>query len=754
MRQLAAIAQRETSAFFRGAMAPVVLAGFLLLAGFFFTLFVFGYSELSLQALKSGERSALLNLADGVFQPLVTNMSIFLIFLLPAVSMRLFSEEYRSGRYDLVMTYPVPDHVWVAGKFMSVLAVAALLVLASGLYFAVAAWLGHPEPGPVLSAGLGLLLVAAVIAAWGVFFSTLFQYQVVSYILTFAFALLLLTIGGLEPHLPGGLGRVTVGLSLTEHFQRFARGVVDTRDLYYFAAWTALGLTAASSSLGGRRQAGARRAARWLPVAMLALLLIVLELILARHALTFDWTRNRRYSLSPQTVQVLASLDVDVRAHAFYQRLDPRRPAMEVLLHACRDRSPRFSVQFVDPDRELTRVQQFGVTAARTVVLEAGGRTRTLLDPDESTLINGVYRVASGSRPVVYHLLGHGQHRLDSEERGGYAAFARLLQAQGYDLRPLLLADVPLVPPDGNVLVIAAPKLEMAPGEIEAVQRFVREGGAVLALLDPGTPASLAAWTERYNVRLNDDFIVTATGGGRQFGLDPRVVLVHDTYGEHPAVRGLEGIATIFPFAQSLSPLHAAQTGVTPRTILATGPRSWGEADLASVVGGEPRFDEGRDRPGPLALGVALEIDRERYFAAATAEAPRELAAPAPTTPLRDQLLAQRSPAAGRTPDSIFSRAPTSRLIIVGDSDFAVNENLNLYGNRDLLLNLLSWLAHEQVLIALRPRQDLSEPVVLTVGQKEAVGWLCIVGWPLAVGLGAVGWVLRRRRPRRREAAA
>jgi hypothetical protein len=85
-------------------------------------------------------------------------------------------------------------------------------------------------------------------------------------------------------------------------------------------------------------------------------------------------------------------------------------------------------------------------------------------------------------------------------------------------------------------------------------------------------------------------------------------------------------------------------------------------------------------------------------------------------------------------------------LVILGDSDFAVNENLNLYGNRDLLLNILGWLAREQVLIALRPRDSVGEPVVLTVGQKEFIGWLCILGWPVVVGTASLALVMRHRR--------
>ena len=183
MRALRAIAGRETAAFFHSAMSPVVVVGFLALAGFSFVNVLFDYAELSRSALASGQQiSEALNLSAGVFQPLVSNMALFLVFMLPAVTMRLFAEEYRSGRYGLVMTYPVDDHVWVLGKFLAGLGVGLVLLAGAGLFFVVTGILGRPEAGPLVSSLIGLLLVIGTMIAWGVFFSTLLPYQVVSYI--------------------------------------------------------------------------------------------------------------------------------------------------------------------------------------------------------------------------------------------------------------------------------------------------------------------------------------------------------------------------------------------------------------------------------------------------------------------------------------------------------------------------------------------------------------------------------------------
>jgi len=747
LRALRAIAGRETAAFFHSAMSPVVVVGFLALAGFSFVNVLFDYAELSYSALTSGRQiSEALNLSSGVFQPLVTNMALFLVFMLPAVTMRLFSEEYRSGRYGLMMTYPVGDHVWVLGKFFAGLAVGLVLLVGAGVFFAVTGVLGRPEAGPLVSAMIGLVLASATMIAWGVFFSTLLPYQVVSYILTFAFLMILTTVGNLEPHLPESLAFLADRLSLNTHFTRFARGLIDSRDVIWFGGWITLGLTAATASLGGRRLAGNRRLGRWAPVLVLILVLLILDVLAARSPHTLDLTRNRRNSLAPQTTRVLDALDVDLKITAFYQRLDPKRKEAETMLAAFADRSDRIAFEIVNPDVELTRVQEMGVTTARAVIVEGEGRRRELLDPDESSLINAVFRVMIGHQPVVYYLQGHGEHRLDDQERTGYQAFDTALRRQGYDMRLLLLTDKPEVPGDAQVVVIAAPRIDFAAQELEALHAFIARGGAVLALLDPGSPLSVAEWVAQYNVVLGDDFLVTASRANASLRVDERVMVLFE-YGEHEITRGLPGMATFFPFTQSLRPRAEALVGVDARTVLRSDTRSWAESDLASVADGQLAFDEEVDIPGPLPFGVALEVNREEYFddykldmlGLDEDDMDRQSA-------LLSSLRDMRGEAGPTLPPSIFSTEETSRLVIVGDSDFVTNANLNLYGNRDLLLNMMGWLSREQVLIAPRARATFSEPLILSTERKNLLGWGCAVAWPLVAGLIAVMVVVRRRR--------
>jgi ABC-type uncharacterized transport system involved in gliding motility auxiliary subunit len=749
MKQILAITRRETSAFFHSAMAPVVLSGFLVLAGLFFTLFAWAYVENCLVALRSG-REGYLNLTEGIFQPLVADMTIFLLFLLPAVTMRLLSSELRSGRFDLIMSWPVPERAWVLGKWLSTMIVASSLVLASAAYFGVVALLGKPEVGPVLVAVLGLLLLSGAVAAWGLVFSGLFPYQVIAYFLSFAFSLALFMVGALEPHLPGILGRLMGELSLSNHFLRFSRGVLDSRDIVYFVGLTVVGLAAAVAVFAGHKQSRGRRLRGWGPALALMVVAVFVQLVAARRPLVADVTPDNRYSLAPQTLQVLEAIGDDVLVTAFYQRIDPARAGLEVLLQSLCDRTPRVKHRFVDPEREPDLLKEYDVNVARTVVVESGGRRQGLLEPDEGQLINMIYRLATGARPVVAYVLGHGEHLFAGEQRSSYSAVVRLLEGNGYDLRPLVLPERAEVPANIDLVIMAGPKLDPSPAELAALDAHLARGGAMLALFDPTTPEALRTWARRYNIILEGDVIVSPGREGELVGVGLRTVVVADakSYGEHPIVRDMKDIATIFPLTQSLHPVQKQVPGLKGVIILFAGPETWGERDADTKFAGTPAYDPAQDLRGPLPIGVALEIDPADSTASRQGTGPRREAAPALSVP---GAAAQREIERARTQaqaQSLFAPPQRGRLVIVGNSEFASNANLELYGNRDLFLNMMNWLVQEEVLINLRARPRSFQPLTLGDDRRALLGWVCVLGWPLVVGGGSLAWVLRHRRRR------
>ncbi|MBD3222592.1 hypothetical protein GF314_15260 [bacterium] len=718
MRQLWAIARRETRAFLGSVQGPVIGAGFLVLTGLFYYLFVRGYADASLATVRSG-RPVFLNLHAGIFHKLYGDVVLFFLFLMPAITMRLLSGEYRSRRYDLLASWPVPAWRWVTGKWLSALAMAAVLLVATSFYFVLTGLLGRitdpvvaPAWQPMLTSLLGLLLLAGTIAAWGVAASAMIAHQAGAYFLGFAISLGLFLVGQLEPYLPGALGVVVHELALDQHFLSFAGGVVDSRDVVYYLGLTAVGLAVASAGLAGRRLSAGRRTRPWLTVAVVVVIAVFLQLVALRRPLRADFTPDQLYSLAPQTEQVLEAIESEapdappVEILAFYQSIDGARQSARALLESFADASARIEFELLDPDTRPERAMAEGVTVTRTVVVRCGDRRRVLLEPGEGQLASAVYRVATDTRPVVYWLLGHGEARIDLEETGGATLMASALSDAGYEVRPLVLADRRVLPADADLVIWAGPKLDPVSADLDLLAAFLREGGAMACFFGPDTPASVQRWTERFNVGQEDNVMVAPSRGGARAGVDLRTIAVTEGYGDHPAVEPMQAITTTFPLVQTLRPRQRQQAGVTGNAILFTGPDSWAETDPEHRYSGIPSYDPPEDLAGPLPFGVAMRI------------------APADT--------AQEATSGGR-------------LVVIGSSAFVTNANLGLYGNRDLALNLVGWLAEEEDLLGIRGRRTSYQPLLLDDGTKEWLGWASVLGWPALVGLAWFGLVQYRQ---------
>jgi len=729
VRQILAIARREWFAYCTSTQAPVITAGFLVLCGLFYQLLVSGYAESSLATLRSG-RPVFLNLHVGIFHRLYGYVVLFLLFLLPAITMRLLSGEYRSGRYDLMASWPVSERRWVLGKWLGAMGVAKVLLLGTVFYFVLTLVLGRltdppaiPAWQPMLTALIGLSLLAGAVTAWGLLASALVAHQAAAYFLGFATALGLFLVGQFAPFLPGFLGVLATHLALGEHFLRFAAGVIDSRDVVYYLGLTAVGLAAAEAALASRRLPAGRRAAPWLRVLAVLLIAVFLQTIAVRRPLRVDLTPDRLYSLAPQTETILASLDRDrpdplgegtstppvVEAVAFYQNLDGARQQIQALLQSFADRSPRFRFRVVDPEVHPELVQEYSVNATRTVVVTAGDRRWHLLEPDEGQLASAVYRLATGTQPVVYWMLGHGEMRLDVEDRGGTSLLAGVLADAGYSLRPLVLPERRLLPPDADLII--RPVLELLDG-------YLANGGAMACFFGPDTPPALHAWTEQYNVKQLDDVVIAPEREGAVAGVSLRTVTVVDRYGDHPTVRQLQGISTTFPLVQTFGHLQPEWPGVEGDILLLTGPSSWGETDPATRYSGQPSYDPARDLPGLRPFGVALTITADP---------------------------ADGTDAADAEPSDLESSNP-GRLVLLGSQNFLNNANIGLYGNRDLVLNLLGWLAAEEDLLDIRGRRASFQPLILSETMRSRLGWISVLLWPGLVGAVWLGGVLYRGR--------
>jgi ABC-2 type transport system permease protein len=250
------ILKKELRLYFTSPVAWVVITIFLFIAGYFFySIFAF-YTLASMQSAMNPQMGRDLNVTDSVLRPLFSNVSVILLLLMPLITMRLFAEERRSGTIELLLTYPVRDGAVLIGKYLAALVLYVLMLALTLLYPGIVMYFARIEWGPLLTGYLGLLLMGATFLAVGIFASSLTENQIVASITTFGTLLILWVIGWSAEYVGGAWGRVLTHLSLLDHFDTFARGVLDTKDVIYYVDVTVIALFLTLRSLETRRWRG------------------------------------------------------------------------------------------------------------------------------------------------------------------------------------------------------------------------------------------------------------------------------------------------------------------------------------------------------------------------------------------------------------------------------------------------------------------------------------------------------------------
>jgi ABC-2 type transport system permease protein len=236
MKNILAIAGKEIRSLFVSPIAYVVLTGFLLLGGWFFFNLLFRFSHLLTlyTGLQNPQGLEGLNLNDHVIAPLLHNLTIVLVIMVPIITMRSFAEEKKSGTYELLLTSPLTVSQLVLGKFLGTLSFVLVMIVLTGIYPAILLFYGNPELGILASGYLGLFLLAVVFVSVGLLTSSLTENQIVAAVSCFVILLLLYVLSWPAETTGADLGDLLKYLSVIEHFSEMVKGVIDTKDVVYF----------------------------------------------------------------------------------------------------------------------------------------------------------------------------------------------------------------------------------------------------------------------------------------------------------------------------------------------------------------------------------------------------------------------------------------------------------------------------------------------------------------------------------------
>jgi ABC-2 type transport system permease protein len=254
VRNVLAIAGKELRSYFASPIAYVVIGFFALIYGYFFYVLLAFFNRQSMQM--SMGMGGTMNINQMLIAPVLQNVTVVLLFLLPMITMRTYSEEKRSGTLELLLTSPVTDTQIIFGKFLGAMglytAMVAVTLIHTGLLFLY----GNPEWKPVLTAYLGILLMGGCFISVGLLISSMTRNQIVAGTITFAVFLVLWVINWIGTFVGPTAQAVLTHLSLTDHFDDFTKGVLDTKHIIYYLSFIGFGLFLTAKAVDSERWRG------------------------------------------------------------------------------------------------------------------------------------------------------------------------------------------------------------------------------------------------------------------------------------------------------------------------------------------------------------------------------------------------------------------------------------------------------------------------------------------------------------------
>ena len=438
-----------------------------------------------------------------------------------------------------------------------------------------------------------------------------------------------------------------------------------------------------------------------------------------------DLTREKVYTPSATAMAVVDELRSPVRITYFYRSEDPIGQRARNLLEVMGRRNPLLTVITVDPDKQPELARRENVRLYNAAIIEAAGRRVLIQGTDEAEIAIGIQRILRTRSLTVCFLEGHGEFSMDGfefhthlegvsdhshgdassqiiETAGhGVGRLRRVLEAQGYATRKLLLATTGAVPGDCTVVLAANPRTTFLPAESEALRAYLAAGGSALFMFDLGfvPEAGLSRLLSDLGVRLEQQVVVDPLS---HYQRDAEMVAVTG-YDPHPITRTLS--LTFFPGIRPLT-LTQPATGVEVMPILQSSRDSYTRpvqpADVRTVERSAAPADQVAD-VRPRVLGIAAE-------------------------------------------GVLAPGAPPFRAVVIGDGDFASNSFLPYMSNSDLLVAAVRWLAREERGTAVRTRIPVPPMILLTGLQSRVLFAFIVIALPLTViGIGGVVWWLRRR---------
>jgi ABC-type uncharacterized transport system involved in gliding motility auxiliary subunit len=476
-------------------------------------------------------------------------------------------------------------------------------------------------------------------------------------------------------------------------------------------------------------------------VVLAVLLFLITNYFGWKYYARWDWTSSKLYTISEKTANVLAELDREVKVIAFLSPVEQLYGPISELLTSYDQASNQLSVRYVDPEKNLLEAQglvdRYEIAQLNVLIFDAGDDRRVvdtadLADFDYSGMQTGqgvrmtgfkgeqvftstLVELMENRKPKILFTSGHGEQSLDDFSGRGLSMARDLMGQDNFELEEWVTLGETEVPAGTDLIVIAGPTSNFVEPELELLAGYLESGGRLLVLIDPVltpdggfTQTGLEPLLLDFGVELASDVVVDPANPLPFFGAETIFVNI---YGDHLITQALDQaqLPVIIPLGRSVRAAGGVE-GLKTTELMLTSIEGWGETDLDNLD--QVALDDA-DIPGPVSLAVAVEALEE------TGENPGE---------------------------GSLDPSANLRLVVVGDSDFASNSQLQNVPNATFLANSLNWLVERETLVGIPPKAPEQVRLSLTRSQLSRIFWLVLVVLPGLALVAGVAVYYRRRR--------
>ena len=456
-------------------------------------------------------------------------------------------------------------------------------------------------------------------------------------------------------------------------------------------------------------------------IIVLTAILIVVNYISFRHYKRIDLTKNRIYSISDQTRDIVESIEHPIAIYVFVPRTARLFTYISYTLEEMQKINPTIDVEYIDIDHDLVRVQEFAhkykLSTEDYIVVTCGNKFRVLVLNDlaefdygesfydqqepslkgfigEQAVVSALLSVTHSETTTIYFTEGHGEKNINDESSEmGYNSVRNSLQHNNYQVKSIILPEATQIPQDCELLVIAGPQTKFTEHELKLIQAYLDEGNPMLIMLDPES-TGMETILNKFSLVAGTDILFDPQ---QCVPFSSPAYLLSNIVPQHQITSPLKNMMGMFYIARSITSVGAYNENISNSILVETSDKGWAEKHPDQ----EPvEFTPDIDMPGPVPIAQAIELQND----------------------------------------------PFTRVVVFGDSDFLSNSQIVNLANNDLLIHSVTWLLHKKDAVAIPAKQFDRKTITITSSQMKTISYIVILFMPLtSLSIGVFVWVLRRK---------